>query len=300
MINQNKDEEENKHEGEIEIEIENKIDLVNEKSLQMLNSFMSNNLFKQALKQIFQDRLPVMTPLYFMQLKDMCYRLDKDWTKSISLKNFLDAVSKVGVAIDNDNNNNCKQEETNLNAIKKAKERFEKMFDGAVDMDKENVFVNYLDLLNVWIKKYLIYFVETIYYTCREFDHDDDGRIKVYQLIDAVNKSSVAYYRISSIIDHVKNAYDEWIDYDKFVKQLHPDYDQIPKWFVKWMWMQERVIWIGFQKNINNQSCYIARLPKVIVSKILTYIRNSVTDKILDKCSAIKEFKSSSVKPSIS
>lgn len=40
-------------------------------------------------------------------------------------------------------------------------------------------------------------------------------------------------------------------------------------------WDKERIVWIGYHKNKNNNDCLLIQIPKDIVFEILTYIRRA-------------------------
>ena len=47
--------------------------------------------------------------------------------------------------------------------------------------------------------------------------------------------------------------------------------DIIKQWSIPWN--NERIIWIGFVKNENNDKCYLAQMPKDIIRHILKFLK---------------------------
>ena len=45
-------------------------------------------------------------------------------------------------------------------------------------------------------------------------------------------------------------------------------------------WKIERVLWIGFYKNVANEQCFISKLPKVLILCILRYLQWNLIDQI--------------------
>ena len=38
-------------------------------------------------------------------------------------------------------------------------------------------------------------------------------------------------------------------------------------------WKLERIMWIGYHKNIENQQCFVSKLPKTVLDEILDNLR---------------------------
>ena len=56
------------------------------------------------------------------------------------------------------------------------------------------------------------------------------------------------------------------------LEQLIENLGTCPKLIEK-EWNMERLLWIGFYKNNNNEYCFVRKFPKVIVYHVLCWLR---------------------------
>ena len=88
-------------------------------------------------------------------------------------------------------------------------------------------------MLNAAVHDYLIASDQRLYEAFRELDDDEDGKIKISQLKNKIKQMGV-YGKVDDllkIVDSVDLDGDGTIDYEEFLRALHPDFNETPKWF---------------------------------------------------------------------
>merc|ERR1719445_112875 len=67
----------------------------------------------------------------------------------------------------------------------------------------------------------------------RDLDDDEDGKIKTEQLKAKIKQMDLygKAEELIKIIDSVDLDKDGTIDYEEFLRALHPDFNETPKWF---------------------------------------------------------------------
>eukprot|EP00483_Globobulimina_turgida_P002414 UN02417 len=153
-----------------------------------------------------------MRPQHFENLKKLFKALDKDGNGTIDYQE-----SKAGMVNSKD---------LNLN-----EQEIKKMF---TELDVGNIGeINFEALVNAAVHDYLIAFDQRLYEAFRDLDDDEDGKIKTSQLkqklkqMDMYGKAD----ELIQIIDSVDLDKDGTIDYEEFLRALHPDFNETPKWF---------------------------------------------------------------------
>ena len=171
-----------------------------------------------ALAQLFRELFTEMKPKHFQILRKELSNMDT--TNSGKLM-FLELKAGMIEFI----RKNKDLEQANL--------RKEELFSGDLKQIDDKSEILYDDLINVATNDYIIDRDENLYSTLRELDKDDDGLISTKEL-KAHFAQSETYGRvkdIEKIIEESKLDDNGKIDYELFLKTLHPSYDNKPKWF---------------------------------------------------------------------
>merc|ERR1712154_630456 len=189
-------------------------------------NFATSNQFKHAITALFRDKYEKMRPSHFDNLKKLFKRLDTDKNGTIDYEEF-----KQGM---------LKSKDMNLN-----EDDIKKMFQ-ELDVAKIGE-INFEALVNAAVHDYLIASDQRLYEAFRDLDDDEDGKIKISQLkakikqMDLYGKAD----ELLKIIDAVDLDKDGTIDYEEFLRALHPDFNETPKWF----WGAQKV----FDENKENK-----------------------------------------------
>merc|ERR1712232_1015743 len=93
--------------------------------------------------------------------------------------------------------------------------------------------INFEALVNAAVHDYLIASDQRLYEAFRDFDDDEDGKIKTSQLKEKIQQMNVygKAEELIKIIDSVDLDKDGTIDYEEFLRALHPDFNETPNWF---------------------------------------------------------------------
>merc|ERR1712087_484691 len=93
--------------------------------------------------------------------------------------------------------------------------------------------INFEALVNAAVHDYLIASDQRLYEAFRDLDDDEDGKIKTSQLKEKIQQMNVygKAEELIKIIDSVDLDKDGTIDYEEFLRALHPDFNETPKWF---------------------------------------------------------------------
>merc|ERR1712066_1068125 len=153
-----------------------------------------------------------MRPSHFDNLKKLFKRLDTDKNGTIDYEEF-----KKGMLDSKDMN-------LNENDIKK-------MFQ-ELDVAKIGE-INFEALVNAAVHDYLIASDQRLYEAFRDLDDDEDGKIKTSQLKEKIKQMDVYGNsdELIKIIDSIDLDNDGTIDYEEFLRALHPDFNETPNWF---------------------------------------------------------------------
>eukprot|EP00483_Globobulimina_turgida_P007906 UN07922 len=88
-------------------------------------------------------------------------------------------------------------------------------------------------LLDAFVHDYLIESDVRLYEAFRELDEKESGKIQLGTLKKKIREMNV-YGNIDdilSIVDDVDSDKDGCIDYQEFLRALHPDFNETPNWF---------------------------------------------------------------------
>merc|ERR1711933_290822 len=175
-------------------------------------NFATSNQFKHAITALFRDKYEKMRPSHFDNLKKLFKRLDTDKNGTIDYEEF-----KKGMLDSKD---------MNLN-----EDDIKKMFQ-ELDVAKIGE-INFEALVNAAVHDYLIASDQRLYEAFRDLDDDEDGKIKTSQLKEKIKQMDVygKADELIKIIDSVDLDKDGTIDYEEFLRALHPDFNETPKWF---------------------------------------------------------------------
>ncbi|ETO34429.1 hypothetical protein RFI_02665 [Reticulomyxa filosa] len=182
----------NKKNGDKKEESKENDEVVSREVFTEIAKFTNNCNFKIAVIQLFRSQFEKMRPAHFQHLKELFKKLDKDGSGTISTK---------------------------------------KMF-GELDV-KSTGEIRFDELLNAAVHDYLVSSDERLYQAFRELDDDDDGIIRVEQL-KAKLKETDPYGHYSEMLKMIDDAdldKDGTINYEEFLRALHPDFNEQPAWF---------------------------------------------------------------------
>jgi len=174
--------------------------------------FTNNCNFKIAVIQLFRSQFEQMRPAHFKNLKEMFKRLDKDGSGTISYEEFEEGMLQ-------------------MKDLKISKQRIKEMF-GELDV-KATGEIRFDELLNAAVHDYLVSSDERLYQAFRELDEDDDGIILVEQLKTKLKETDPygQYSEMLKMIDDADLDKDGKINYEEFLRALHPDFNEQPSWF---------------------------------------------------------------------
>jgi Ca2+-binding EF-hand superfamily protein len=154
-----------------------------------------------------------MLPFHFNNLQKIFEKLDTDKNGKISYNEFEIGILKLQKSINIDKNH------------------IKQMFN---ELDIKNVGeIAFDELLNAAVHDYLIASDERLYEAFRELDDDEDGKITTEQLKLKLKESDPYgnYNDILNVIDDAKLDNNGQIDYEDFLRALHPDFNETPQWF---------------------------------------------------------------------
>jgi len=175
-------------------------------------NFATSNQFKHAITALFRDQYEKMRPSHFENLKILFKKLDTDKNGTIDYEEF-----KQGM---------LKSKDMNLN-----EDDIKKMFQ-ELDVAKIGE-INFEALVNAAVHDYLIASDQRLYEAFRDLDDDEDGKIKISQLKEKLKQMDVygKADEMIQIIESVDKDKDGTIDYEEFLRAVHPDFNETPKWF---------------------------------------------------------------------
>ncbi|ETO10053.1 calmodulin-dependent protein kinase [Reticulomyxa filosa] len=174
--------------------------------------FTNNCNFKIAVIQLFRSQFEQMRPAHFQSLKDMFKKLDKDGNGTISYEEFEEGMLQ-------------------MKDLKISKQRIKEMF-GELDVGATGE-IRFDELLNAAVHDYLVSSDERLYQAFRELDDDDDGIILVEQLKTKLKETDPygQYSEMLKTIDDADLDKDGKVNYEEFLRALHPDFNEQPAWF---------------------------------------------------------------------
>merc|ERR1712130_1007843 len=178
-----------------------------------LGNFANAHQFKFAITALFRDQYEQMRPKHFENLRKVFDEMDKDGNKRISYEEFEEGMLKT---------------QTNLD-----EEKIQKMFK-ELDLSQSGE-IDFNNFLNAAVHDYLVASDVRLYKAFRDLDKNEDGYIGIDALKQKI-KDLNPYGNtdmIIQIIDDVDLDNDGTIDYEEFLRALHPDFNETPNWFWK-------------------------------------------------------------------
>jgi len=175
-------------------------------------NFATSHKFKFAITALFRDQYKNMRPKHFENLKNLFSELDEDGNGKISFEEFKNGMLKAkDLKLDED----------------KIKTMFEEMDVGHAGE------IEFGNLLNAAVHDYLIASDVRLYKAFRDLDENETGKIQTKVLknkileLDPYGNTDM----LLQIIDDVDLDNDGTIDYEEFLRALHPDFNETPNWF---------------------------------------------------------------------
>jgi len=175
-------------------------------------NFATSNQFKHAISTLFRDKFEKMRPQHFENLKKLFRQLDTDNSGTLDYEEFKNGM--------------LKSKDLNL-----KEDDIKKMFE-ALDVSKMGQ-IDFNSLVNAAVHDYLIASDQRLYEAFRDLDDDEDGKIKTDQMKAKIKQMDIYGNadKLIEIIDSVDLDKDGTIDYEEFLRALHPDFNETPKWF---------------------------------------------------------------------
>lgn len=165
----------------------------------------------------------------------------------------------------------CLDDDLNVCSINTCKDFIEYQSSNSNTKNMNLGIIHFDDLLDSLFNGYVIESDDGLYKQFVMIDEDCDGYIEIEELknkfkeYDKLNEYKIGLKLIE--IHFTKAIENNKIDYQEFLNAL-----QNERATQKQQWEIERIIWIGYEKNIDNNKCYISKLPKVLVKKCLSYL----------------------------
>ena len=170
----------------------------------------TSNKFKYAISALFQEQFTKVRPKHFENLKRIFSELDKNNDGVISYQEFEAGMLSSGI----------------------DKNKTAKMFKELAIGNEQGI--NFKSLLNAAVHDYLVESDVRLYEAFRELDVTDCGHINTNVLKNAIRKLGMYDEEqidfVLQIIDDVDLDDDGTIDYEEFLRALHPDFNEAPNW----------------------------------------------------------------------
>merc|ERR1712242_668786 len=177
-----------------------------------LAKFSNTCQFKLVVVKLFREQFETMRPQHFHQLEELFTKMDTDGDGVVSYEEFEAAVANV--------------KEINI-----EKKYIEQIFEN-VNSDQKKRGIKFADLLNALVHDYLVACDERLYAAFRALDDDDDGKITTEQLKAKLKENDPLgeWDRAIEIINQSTLDNDGVIDYEEFLLNLHPNFEESPEW----------------------------------------------------------------------
>ena len=177
-----------------------------------LAKFNNQCEFKMVVVKLFREQFETMRPQHFHQLEELFTKMDTDGDGIVSYSEFEAAVA-------------------NAPSINIEKKYIEQIFEN-VNSDQKKRGIKFADLLNALVHDYLVACDERLYAAFRALDDDDDGKITTEQLKAKLKENDPLgeWDRALQIIEDSTLDSDGVIDYEEFLLNLHPNFEEAPEW----------------------------------------------------------------------
>merc|ERR1712013_199538 len=181
-----------------------------------LAKFSKDQAFKLVVVKLFRDQFEKMRPAHFNQLEQLFTEMDADGDGVVSYAEFERVMLNV----------------PNISIEKKY---IEEIFSNTESEDGKKRGIRFNDLLNALVHDYLVAADERLYAAFRELDDDDDGKITTEQLKAKLKENDPMgeWDRALKIIEENTLDSDGVIDYEEFLLNLHPNFEETPEWLPK-------------------------------------------------------------------
>jgi len=188
--------------------------------VQIMN-FATSHKFKFAIAALFRDQYERMRPKHFENLRNLFNELDKDGNGKISYTEFEQGMLQ------------CTD-------LKLSKHKIQQMFK---ELDVSDIGeIAFDQLLNAAVHDYLVASDVRLYEAFRDLDKNESGKIQTAELKQKIRELN-PYDNVDmllQIIDDVDLDNDGTIDYEEFLKALHPDFSETPNWFYSTSMLNEQ------------------------------------------------------------
>eukprot|EP01083_Nonionella_stella_P218038 782230_1 len=182
--------------------------------------------FKLVITKIFRNQFYKMRPEHFHQLEQLFIQFDTNNDGILSFSEFEQAIKSIkDINIDN----------KHLETIYKQLTASQHLWHHN-DPNKNNqqapIGIQFSDLLNALVYDYLIACDERLYDAFRKLDDDNDGKITTKELkqklreIDPLGEWDMAI----KLIEEQSFDQNGVIDYEEFLLNLHPNFEETPEW----------------------------------------------------------------------
>eukprot|EP01083_Nonionella_stella_P147990 467798_1 len=176
--------------------------------------FIALSLFRQIVSDLFEHQFKQLTAEQFMFLKGMFAQYDDADDGRIAFKQFEEVLLESNIL--NLDELQIKNAFKNLDQTKVTK-------------------INYKCLIDELIHDYMVNTDQRLYEAFRALDEDEDGKIKMEQLMDVMKQLNI-YGKHQQIlncisIEFAAIVYDGSVDYEEFLRLLHPSFTEVPTWF---------------------------------------------------------------------
>merc|ERR1712130_246083 len=177
-----------------------------------LAKFNNTCQLKMVVVKLFREQFETMRPQHFHQLEELFTKMDTDGDGIVSYQEFEAAVANV--------------KEINI-----EKKYIEQIFEN-VNSDQKARGIKFADLLNALVHDYLVACDERLYAAFRALDDDDDGKITTKELKAKLKENDPLgeWDRAIQIIEESTLDNDGVIDYEEFLLNLHPNFEESPEW----------------------------------------------------------------------
>mmetsp|Transcript_59084 Transcript_59084/g.94037 ORF Transcript_59084/g.94037 Transcript_59084/m.94037 type:complete len:566 (+) Transcript_59084:75-1772(+) len=173
--------------------------------------------FKLVIAKIFRTQFYKMRPEHFHQLEQLFIQFDTNNDGVLTFDEFEAAVDAI------------KELNIDKKHLAQIYEQLATNDDGKNDAPPG---IKFSDLLNALVYDYLIACDERLYDAFRKLDDDNDGKITTKQLQEKLKEIDPLgeWDRAIKMIDEQSFDQDGVIDYEEFLLNLHPNFEETQEW----------------------------------------------------------------------
>ena len=183
--------------------------------------------FKLVITKIFRNQFYKMRPEHFHQLEQLFIKYDTNNDGILNFAEFSEAID--GVKELNIDKKHLVAIYEQLKSEKNAQIDDEK---GNDNDEKAEIGIQFSDLLNALVYDYLISCDERLYDAFRKLDDDNDGKITTKELKEKLKVLDPLGEWENAIKLIEEQSFDKngVIDYEEFLLNLHPNFEETPEW----------------------------------------------------------------------